>query len=138
VRVSQRLDYSARLLVALARQPQGALAGSGELADRMGLPRRFLELQVSALKAAGLVSCRRGAGGGCALARGAGEISMADVVRAVDGSVLDVPKTRASSTAEAWARGSAALEAELDSISVADLATRQAALDAESAPIYFI
>jgi Rrf2 family protein len=138
VRVSQRLDYSVRLLVALARQPAGAFTGSGELADRLGLPRRFLELQMSTLKSAGLVRCRRGAGGGCALARNAAAITVADIVRAVEGSVLDVPKTQASATAEAWSRASIALEAELDSISIAELAARQAALDAEIAPIYFI
>jgi len=132
------VDYSVRLLVALARQPEGALAASGELADRLGLPRRFLELQVSTLKSAGLVRCRRGAGGGCALARNATAISVADVVRAIEGTVLDVPKAQASATTEAWARGSTALEAELASISVADLAARQAALDAKSDPIYFI
>lgn len=138
MRVSQRLDYSVRLLVALARQPAGAFTGSGELADRLGLPRRFLELQMSTLKSAGLVRCRRGAGGGCALARNAAAITVADIVRAVEGSVLDVPKTQASATAEAWSRASIALEAELDSISIAELAARQAALDAEIAPIYFI
>jgi Rrf2 family protein len=138
VRVSQRLDYSVRLLVALARQPASAFTGSGELADRLGLPRRFLELQMSTLKSAGLVRCRRGAGGGCALARNAAAITVADIVRAVEGSVLDVPKTQASATAEAWSRASIALEAELDSISIAELAARQAALDAEIAPIYFI
>ncbi len=138
MRVSQRLDYSVRLLVALARQPQDVFAGSGELAVRLGLPRRFLELQVSTLKSAGLLRCRRGAGGGCALAHDAAEISVADVVRAVEGSVLDVPKTQTSAAAEAWTRASAALEAELASISLADLATRQAALDAAIAPIYFI
>ena len=138
MRVSLRLDYSVRLLVALARQPEGALAGSGELADRLRLPRRFLELQVSTLKSAGLVRCRRGAGGGCALARDAAAISVADVVRAVEGAVLDVPKTQVSATAEAWTRGAAALDEELSSISLADLAARQAALDAEAAPVYFI
>lgn len=138
MRVSQRLDYSVRLLVALARQPEGAFAGSGELADRLGLPRRFLELQVSTLKSAGLVRCRRGAGGGCALARDAVAVSVADIVRAVEGSVLDVPKTQGSATAEAWTSASTALEEELGSISLADLAARQAALDAETAPVYFI
>jgi Rrf2 family protein len=138
MRVSQRLDYSVRLLVALARQPEGAFAGSGELADRLGLPRRFLELQVSTLKSAGLVRTRRGAGGGCALARASVDITVADVVRAVEGSVLDVPKTRTSATAEAWSRASTTLEEELASISLAELAARQAALDAEIAPIYDI
>jgi Rrf2 family protein len=138
MRVSQRLDYSLRLLVALARLPEGELTGSGELADRLVLPRRFLELQVSALKSAGLVRCRRGAGGGCALARSAADITVADVLRAVEGTVLDVPKNPASATAEAWTRAASVLEDELASVTLADLATRQSALEAESVPLYFI
>lgn len=124
--------------MALARQLEGAFAGSGDLADRLGLPRRFLELQVSTLKSAGLVRCRRGAGGGCALARSATEISVADIVSAVEGAVLDVPKTQASAAAEAWLRASTVLHDELASITLAELAARQTALDAESSPVYYI
>lgn len=138
MRVSQRLDYSLRVLVSLARLPEGTLVGSGELADRLTLPRRFLELQVSALKSAGLVRCRRGAGGGCALARSANDVTVADVVRAVEGTVLDVPKTPSSAAAETWVRAAAALEGELASFTLAELALRQSTLDAESVPVYFI
>lgn len=138
MRVSQRVDYALRLLTALARQPQTRWTGSGELAEHLSLPRRFLELQVGALRTAGLVACRRGAGGGCALARAADRITVADVVRAIDGAVLDVPHTRGSAAAEVWATAAASLERELGSVTLADLAQRQRAIDAESAPIYFI
>lgn len=138
MRVSQRLDYSLRLLVALARLPEGDLAGSGELADRLGLPRRFLELQVSALKSAGLVRCRRGAGGGCALASSADAITVADVVRAVEGAVLDAPHTERSASAEAWTHAASVLERELGSLTLAALAKRQAQLDVDTAPLYYI
>lgn len=138
MRVSQRLDYTLALLVALAQLPPGEFAGSGALAERLGLPRRFLELQTATLTSAGLIHCRRGARGGCTLARDPASVSVADVVRAVDGAVLDVPRTRHSATAEAWNTAADSLERELGAVTLAHLATRQRALDAERAPMYFI
>ena len=69
MRVSQRLDYAVRLLVLLAAQPPGEHVVVGDLAERIGLPRRFAEQQVSVLARAGIVRCRRGASGGCTLGR---------------------------------------------------------------------
>ena len=75
MRVSQRLDYALRALVLLAEQPPGEFVASGDLADRLGMPRRFVEQQVTLLAREGIVECRRGASGGCALAREATEVT---------------------------------------------------------------
>lgn len=138
MRVSQRLDYALRMLVALGRLPVGASAAAGELATSLGLPRRVGEQQMTALAKTGLVESRRGTGGGVALARPAAEINVHDVVRAIQGDVLDVPRSSGSATAEFWESAAHALEVRMRAVTLADLASRQEHLDAEAAPMYFI
>jgi Rrf2 family protein len=138
MRVSQRLDYTVRGLTALAEHPFGTYVAAGEIADQLALPRRFVEQQFTALARAGLVDCRRGAGGGCALARPADEISVVQIVRAVQGAVLDVPHVTGSAVSEMWAQSAASLELALDDVSLAELAHRQRDLDAQTAPMYYI
>jgi len=138
MRVSQRLDYTLRLLVALARTPHGGPAAAGDLAAALGLPRRFAEQQMAALVKSGLTTSRRGTGGGYSLGRSASEINVLDVVRAVQGDALDVPRSAGSATAEFWAGTASALEEQLGSTTLAELAHRQAELDARAAPMYFI
>ncbi len=138
MRVSQRLDYALRLLVLLAMQPPGDYVVVGDLAERMGLPRRFAEQQMSALARAGVVRCRRGAAGGCALARPADSITVREVVVALEGAVLDVPRQPGSASAEAWAATADVLAAHLDRVNLGALARRQRELDAHASPMYFI
>lgn len=138
MRVSQRLDYTVRGLTALAERAFGAFVAAGDIADELSLPRRFVEQQFTALARAGLVECRRGAGGGCALARPADEITVAQIVRAVQGNVLDVPRVTGSSVSEMWAASAASLELALEDTTLADLADRQRGLDAEASPMYYI
>jgi Rrf2 family protein len=138
VRVSQRLDYTIRGLVALAAEPPASPVVAGELADRLGLPRRFLEQQFTAIAKRGILSCQRGASGGCALARPAEEISVGDVVRAIQGQVLDVPQVTGAASSEMWARLADELGVIADGVTLADLARRQAELDHELSPMYFI
>ena len=138
MRVSQRLDYALRAIVLLAQQPQGVLVAAGDLAERLSLPRRFVEQQVSAMAGAGLVTCRRGASGGCALARPASAISVLEVVEAIQGDVLDVPRASGSAASELWADAAGELSAFLGTVSVAQLAERQRELDHAVVPMYWI
>jgi Rrf2 family iron-sulfur cluster assembly transcriptional regulator len=138
MRVSQRLDYTLRGLTALAELEAGACVPAGDIADRLGLPRRFVEQQFTALSRAALVECRRGAGGGCSLARPASEITIGEIVRAVQGTALDVPRISGSAVSELWASAAATLDMALDAVTLSDLATRQRELDAQVAPMYYI
>ena len=138
MRVSQRLDYTLRGLTALAEQEPGAQVPAGTIADRLGLPRRFVEQQFTALARAALVECRRGAGGGCQLSRPAEEITVGEIVRAVQGSALDVPRVSGSAVSEMWATVAVELDASLEDVTLAELAARQRELDAEAAPMYYI
>lgn len=138
MRVSQRLDYTLRMLVALGRLPLGTATASGDLAASLGLPRRFGEQQMTALAKSGLVHSRRGAGGGVSLSRPAASITVLDVATAVQGQALDVPRSSGSATAEFWAQTASALEDNLRSTTLADLVRRQAEIDAAAGSMYYI
>jgi Rrf2 family protein len=138
MRVPQRLDYALRALVLLALQPQDEYIAAGDLADHLSLPRRFVEQQITALARAGIVRCRRGAAGGCALARDSQDVTVFDVVEAVQGEVLDVPHVTGSATSVLWSDAAEQLGAFLRTISLAELAQRQRELDGAAVTMYWI
>jgi len=138
MRVSQRLDYTVRFLVALAAVPSGRTVAAGDLAEGMGMPRRFLEQQMTTLGKAGIVECRRGTGGGCVLARPAETITMADIVRAVQGDILDVPHQQSSAASEFWETTALALTAYCQATTLADLMRRQMEIDTTQVAMYYI
>lgn len=138
MRVPQSLDYAVRALVLLALQPTGDYIAAGELADHLGLPRRFVEQQVTALSRSGIVQCRRGASGGCALARPAREITVFDIVRAVQGDVLDVPRVTGSAASALWQDAADEFGQYLQSVSLESLAEKQRDLDGAAASMYWI
>ena len=97
MRVSARADYALRAVAELA------VAGDDRLkrdviAERQGIPVEFLESVLLSLKYAGIVQSQRGANGGFRLARPAGEISLGDVIRAVEGPMSDVRGDRPEDT----------------------------------------
>lgn len=138
MRVSQRLDYALRTVVLLAAQPPGSHVAAGELADRLMLPRRFVEQQVTALARAGVIVSRRGSTGGATLARPADQITAREIVDALEGAVIDVPRQTGSAVAEMWQDVASAVENQLGSVTIADLVKRQRELDALEAPMYYI
>jgi Rrf2 family protein len=88
VKVSTRGDYASRALLSLALHGNGAGPTSvRDIAERTGLPQPYLEQILLALKGAGLVRSKRGVGGGYVLARDPTEITLADIVSAVDGPI---------------------------------------------------
>ena len=88
--LSQKAKYALRALVELARA-DGAQLTAGELALRADAPRKFLEAILLELSRNRLVASRRGKFGGYRLARPAGEISFAEVIRVVDGQLALAP-----------------------------------------------
>ncbi len=138
MRVSQRLDYTVRLLIALAAQDPDTPVPVGSLATRLGMPRRFLEQQMTLLGKTGIVTCRRGSGGGCSLARPAEDVTLADVIRAVEGTLVDVPHTAGSAATELWAGAERALDDFFSDVTLQDLAYRQTRLESAGETMYFI
>jgi Rrf2 family iron-sulfur cluster assembly transcriptional regulator len=89
VKVSTRGDYASRALLSLALHSDEAGPTSvRDIAERTGLPQPYLEQILLALKGAGLVRSKRGVGGGYVLARTPEEISLSDIVSAVDGPIV--------------------------------------------------
>jgi Rrf2 family iron-sulfur cluster assembly transcriptional regulator len=89
VKVSTRGDYASRALLSLAlHQDQSGPTSVKDIAERTGLPQPYLEQILLALKGAGLVRSKRGMGGGYVLARGAEEITLGQIVSAVDGPIV--------------------------------------------------
>ena len=130
LRVSAKVDYAMRALVALAREAPRPIKGD-RLARDEDIPFRFLEVTLGELRHAGLVRSRRGSEGGYWLAREAQEISMADVMIAIEGSLVDlraVPPAGdggddpvRSASQVVWERAADDLRALLSDVSLADL-----------------
>jgi Rrf2 family transcriptional regulator, cysteine metabolism repressor len=87
---STKAEYGIRVLVELARRGGAAPVSLAEIADANGLPLAYLEHLVARLRKAGLVESRRGARGGYLLARPAEDITMAEVVEALEGSIAPI------------------------------------------------
>lgn len=85
MRISQKCQYALRALLDLAQNEGGGPRKIGDIAERQGIPARFLEVILNQLKQAGFVRSRRGAEGGYLLARAAGALTVGDVVRFVEG-----------------------------------------------------
>ncbi|HEY2181146.1 MAG TPA: Rrf2 family transcriptional regulator [Solirubrobacteraceae bacterium] len=92
---STKAEYGVRVMVELARRAGGDVAGAdpislAEIAEHDGMPLAYLEHVVARLRKAELVDSRRGSRGGYLLARPATEITMAEVVEALEGSIAPI------------------------------------------------
>lgn len=95
MRISAKADYAVRAAAELAAaQPEGKPVKGEHLARVQGIPQNFLENILTELRRSGIVRTRRGADGGYLLARPSDEISVADVLRAVEGPLAAVQGTR--------------------------------------------
>src|SRR5215470_3348080 len=89
MRLSARADYALRAAIELADSGDGHVTAE-QLAKAQKIPAKFLEAILTQLRRAGLVRSQRGPDGGFWLARPAEEISLADIIRAIDGPLLGV------------------------------------------------
>jgi Rrf2 family transcriptional regulator, cysteine metabolism repressor len=87
---STKAEYGVRVMAHLAKRGGDDPISLGSIADAEGLPLAYLEHLVQRLRKAGLVESRRGAHGGYTLARDAGDITMAEVVRALEGAIAPI------------------------------------------------
>ena len=88
--MSAKAEYAVRAMTQLASVPVGVLVKTEDLAKSQGIPAQFLVDILSALRADRLVRSHRGRDGGYELARPAAEISIADVLRCIDGPLASV------------------------------------------------
>lgn len=131
MRVSAKADYAVRAAAELAASPDGPVKGE-RLADSQDIPLQFLEHILLDLKHSGIVRARRGAKGGYWLAKPSDEVSIADVIRAVEGPIAHVqsaPPESITYTGSAqelqnvWIAVRASLRDVLESTSLEDLVT---------------
>lgn len=87
MRLSHLADYAVVLMTAAARRPAGARLSATELSSDTGVPLPTTQKLMGQLAGSGLLTSVRGAGGGFTLSRPAGEISLADIVEAVEGPI---------------------------------------------------
>ena len=90
MRVSAKVDYAVRAAVELAVAAGAGPIKGDQIATSQGIPLKFLESILSELRRAGMVRSQRGAEGGYWLAKPADQISVADIIRAVEGPLADV------------------------------------------------
>ncbi|MPZ66658.1 MAG: Rrf2 family transcriptional regulator [Pseudonocardiaceae bacterium] len=131
MRVTAKADYAVRAMVELAAAPT-ALHTAEAVAERQGIPLRFLLNILNELRVARLVQSRRGREGGYRLARAAAEISVADVIRAVEGPLADVHGTSpedldypgpTAALREVWIATRRAVRGVLETVSLAEIAS---------------
>jgi Rrf2 family protein len=86
--LTRKGEYAIRAVIYLARRPQGEVALLGEIAESAQAPATFLAKILQGLAKLGLVRSARGAGGGFVLGRPANEITLREVVEAVEGPIV--------------------------------------------------
>jgi Rrf2 family protein len=132
VRTTAKADYAVRAAVELA-----ALAGQGpvkaeQVAEAQSIPLNFLENILAELRRAGIVESRRGAAGGYLLAKPAAEISLADIIRAVEGPLANVRglspdaleyEGSAARLRDVWVALRSSVRAVLEQVTLADVAS---------------
>jgi Rrf2 family protein len=131
VRISAKTDYAVRAMTQLAAMSDGAPVTAEQLATAQEIPVKFLLGILNELKRAHLLRSQRGAEGGYQLRRPAAEISLADVIRAIDGPLANVHDTSletlaypgpAESLREVWMAVRGSLRSVLETVSIEDLA----------------
>jgi Rrf2 family protein len=130
MRISARADYAVRAAVELAAAGEGPTKGDA-IARSQGIPLKFLENILGDLRHSGIVRSQRGADGGYWLARPADQITVADVIRAVEGPLASVrggpPEDvayagAAEPLARVWIAVRASLRGVVERVTLADVA----------------
>ncbi|HEX2043850.1 MAG TPA: Rrf2 family transcriptional regulator [Acidimicrobiales bacterium] len=133
MRVSAKVDYAVRALTELAAAGDGPVKGQ-DIADRQGVSVNFLENILSDLRRAGLVGSQRGSVGGYWLAVPADTITIADVIRTVEGPLADVRGEAledldyagpAEALRDVWVATRASLRSVLEAVTIADVANHE-------------
>jgi Rrf2 family protein len=125
VGISRQTDYAARLVLHLASLPEGTRASIAEIAEARLLPAPFVRRLIGGLAKAGILQTARGTGGGIALARPASDISLLDVVTALEGPIVlnqcldghhHCPLAHGCPIQTAWAEAARTLETHLAAV----------------------
>ncbi len=134
--ISAKVDYGVRAALELAARTEagGALTTTERLAEAQEIPRQFLASILGELRRSGVIESKRGVDGGHKLARPASEITLADVIRAIDGPLATVSGISpdrvtfdgaAAPMREVWVAVRASLRTVLEVTTLADVVGRE-------------
>jgi Rrf2 family protein len=132
MRISAKADYAVRATLELAAAEEGVPVKGERIADAQDIPLQFLEHILLELKHARIVRAKRGARGGYWLARPADDITLANVIRAVEGPLANIQDDAPEQTSypghaerlrEVWVAVRANLRAVLEQVTLADVAS---------------
>lgn len=131
MRVSAKSDYALRALIEIAGRTEATPVPAEEIGRLQDIPRGFLQVILADLRRAGILMSQRGQAGGWRLARPAGQVTVADVVRAVDGPLVSVYGLRPESVTyndramvlqRVWIAARSSLRDVFEGVSIQDLA----------------
>ena len=134
MRISAKVDYAVRAVVELAAADSEKPIKAERIATAQGIPLNFLENILGELRHAGIVRSHRGAEGGFRLARPPAEVTVADVIRAVEGPLASVrggpPEEAtyagaASALPRVWIAVRVNLRRVVEQVTIADIAAGQ-------------
>ena len=94
MRVTAKSDYALRALIEIARRTDGSPVSAEEIGRLQEIPHGFLQAILADLRRAGLLVAQRGQSGGWRMGRDADEVTVADVIRAVDGPLVSISGLR--------------------------------------------
>ena len=147
MKLSTRSRYGLRAMLVLALSDSDKSIMTKEIAEKQNLPATYLEQLMLALRKAKLVVATRGAHGGYVLSRSANEITLVEIVEALEGPLdiadcADVPNCCIDSDAcalkEIFLQANKALYDVFAGVSLAELAERQHGKEGENAAMYYI
>ncbi|RBP67174.1 BadM/Rrf2 family transcriptional regulator [Brevibacterium sanguinis] len=133
MRVTTKSDYALRALIEIANVLDEGPISAEELGRRQDIPKGFLQSILADLRRAGVLASVRGNAGGWKLNRPAHEVSVADVIRAVDGPLVSIYGQRpesveydasAESLQQVWIAARYALREVLEHVTIKDLAAK--------------
>src|ERR687891_927281 len=131
MRVSAKSDYALRALIEIAGRTDGGPVSAEEIGRLQDIPHGFLQAILADLRRAGVVVSQRGQSGGWRLGRAADRVTIADVVRAVDGPLVSVYGLRPESVTyndsamvlqHVWIAARRSLRDVFEQVSIQDLA----------------
>jgi Rrf2 family protein len=148
MRFSAKTRYGLLALMDMAQHHEsggGARLTTREIAAHQGIPERFLEQQITALKNAGLVISQRGASGGCYLARRPEEITVLQVIEALEGPPLVMERAEegegelsGGAIRELMERAQDALTQLFAEATIASLVRREQELRSQSSIMFYV
>jgi Rrf2 family cysteine metabolism transcriptional repressor len=148
MKFSAKSEYALRALVEMAGYDDRRPVGVKEIAVHEGIPERFLEQQITALRKAGLVKSQRGAQGGVMLAKPPEDITIFEIIKALEGSLttvnctsnggLECVKSSQCAVQDLWCQIGNAVESVLKGTTLKGLAGRQKHYNQSAKLMYYI